>query len=108
MKKQSELRENPMVSILREEKLRSERTVRAFELEMEKLPKGSLQKKTRGEKEYLYLAYRAPDGKVVYQYIRKKDVEQYREAIEKRDCLKKSVESLKYGIKVLDKALRGE
>ena len=42
---------NPIVSMLKDERNRSERMMNAFEAEIEKLPRGSLQKKKRGNKE---------------------------------------------------------
>ena len=99
---------NPIVSMLKDERNRSERMMNAFEAEIEKLPRGSLQKKKRGNKEYFYLSYRSEEGKVVSRYVRMEDVERCRSEIKRREHLKKNVKTIQYGISVLDKALKGE
>lgn len=100
--------ENPVVSMLKDERSRSERMLNAFEAEIEKLPKGSLQKKKRGNKEYFYLSYRSEGGKVVSEYVRMEDVERCRSEIKRREHLKNNVKTIRYGIFVLDRALKGE
>jgi len=106
MKKHPAIEENSMISILKEERERSERVLRAFVSELENLPKGSLQKKTRGNCEYFYLAYRNSCGAVKYDYVKKEDLSSVEKALVRRKSLEKSVRSLYLGIELLNKTFK--
>lgn len=98
---------NPIVAMLYDERRRSERMLRAFESEAEKLPKGSLIRKRRGERVYFYLSYRE-NGRAVCRYIPADRAAVTGDEIERRKRLKEDIREIRYGIKVLDRALKGE
>lgn len=72
--------------------------------EQKSLPRGSVQRKVIGGREYYYLMYRDGD-KVVSEYIRNSDVELYRQKIEKRRENNQSLKELDKSINQIIKAL---
>lgn len=68
-----------------------------LELEISKLPKGSIKKRKIGNRFYYYLQYR-DNNKVIHKYLGKNNPEEIINKIEKRNSLskelKKTIESL--------------
>lgn len=100
--------ENPVVSMLRNEKSRIERTIIAFEKEIDRLPSGSLQVKKSGGREYWYRVHKNNHGKTIYSRIQPRDIPDIKREIKRRKYLESSVRSLQHGIRILERALRGE
>lgn len=89
--------------ILTEEYWRCVDTIQAITEQLAELPKGTIQKRTRGNREYYYLKYR--DGnKVVSKYVKQEDVDDIAEKLEYRKSLLRIIENEKATRKV---AVRG-
>jgi len=97
--------------VLREELDNSLRMKKAYELELAKLPKGSLVKKEIKGYEYYYLILREA-GKVKFIYKGKKvpeeEIKKYKEAKEYRAKYRKLLSQVKKQIRFLRSALRGK
>jgi hypothetical protein len=95
--------------ILKEELERLENLLQKYENEIKNLPKGSLSKKMRNDKAYLYLAYRE-NNKVRFKYLGKESSEAAQKAIEQRRQRLKYMsllKKLKDDIKDIKRALNG-
>lgn len=95
--------------ILKEELERLENLLQKYENEIKKLPKGSLSKKMRNDKAYLYLAYRE-NNKVRFKYLGKESSEAAQKAKEQRRQRLKYMsllKKLKDDIKDIKRALNG-
>ena len=83
-----------IVAMLYDERRRSERMLRAFESKAEKLPKGSLIRKPRGERVYFYLSY-WENGRAVCRYIPADRAAGTGDGIERRKRLKEDIREMK-------------
>ena len=106
MSPKSKKPENPVVSMLREEKTRSERMIAVFQSEVKELPAGTLQKKQRRDKEYFYHVSKNAEGKVTYRRIQGGDIPSLDKKIKRRVHLESNIKTLQEGIKILKRALR--
>lgn len=101
-------------NILREELNNSLKMKDRYNDELQKLPKGSLQKKKIKGKDYYYRVYRDRNGKVVLEYIGKyddisgEDVKRWEGIKERRSMLRSSISQLNRQIKFLQKVLNGK
>jgi hypothetical protein len=86
-------RMNLILSTVQQEKLRIDRMLESYNIEKDKLPKGTLSEKRTGNKTYYYLKYRE-GKKVVSQYIPKKSALVIREQIEHRRHIEIMIQSL--------------
>ncbi len=97
--------------ILEEELENSLRMERGYSEQLDRLPKGSLVKRVRNQREYYYIVYR-DDGKVCLDYVGKevseKVREQYREAKIKRARYRNLRSQIRQQIKFIRRALRGK
>lgn len=89
--------------ILTEEYWRCFDTIQAITQQLAELPKGTIQKRARGDREYYYLKYRDGDN-VVSKYVKQEDVDDITEKLEYRKSLLKIIETEKATQKV---AVRG-
>jgi hypothetical protein len=90
-----------------EELDRNKRSLRAYEIEREKLPKGSVTVRARGNKTYCYLKYR--DGeRTVTQYVgpTTQVEEELRAQVARRRELESVIRRLKNESRFIEKALR--
>jgi len=99
------------ISIIREtliEELdRNRRSLRAYELECEKLPKGSVTVRVRGSRAYCYLKYR--DGeRTITKYVGPSVIveEELRAQVARRKELESVIKRLKQEGRFIEKALR--
>ena len=99
-----------IIGVLKEELSNSKRLLKNYDLELKKLPKGSLVKKKIQRQDYYYLAYR--DGKkVVFEYkgkLNKDQIYQMEDAKKKRLQYKNLMKDIKSQIRFLEKALPGK
>jgi hypothetical protein len=97
--------------ILEEELENSLRMERGYSARLDQLPKGSLVKRVRNQREYYYIVYRK-DGKVCLDYVGKcaseKMKEEYREAKKKRAQYRRLRSQVRQQIKFIKRALRGK
>jgi hypothetical protein len=98
---------NIIKDTLVEELDRNKRSLRAYELECEKLPKGSVTVRARGDKTYCYLKYRDGD-KTVTKYVgpSEKIEEDLRIRVARRKELESVIRRLKREGRFIEKALR--
>jgi len=95
--------------ILEEEKHRLIDLKARYERELSKLPKGTPSRKKRGNREYLYLAYRQ-SGKVKFEYIGSVDSEAAHEVGEqvlRRKNLEKNLAQVEKNLADVERGLRG-
>ncbi len=95
--------------ILNEELERLEGLARKYQRDINNLPKGSLSKKRRNGKTYIYRAYREND-KVKFDYIGRESSEAVREAVQQREQRQKYIGDLrriKKDIKEIKRTLYG-
>jgi ribosomal protein L11 len=98
-----------IIGVLKEELNNSKRLLKNYNLELKKLPKGSLVKKKIHHQNFYYLAYRE-DKKVVFEYkgkLSKDEIHQIEESKKKRLQYKSLMKDLKRQIRFLENALRG-
>lgn len=69
--------------ILLDEQQRLERLVLLYANEIDQLPKGSLQKKKRGEHQYVYRVFRDEEGQQQWEYVGEQDAPAVLEMAEK-------------------------
>lgn len=97
--------------ILEEELKNSLRMERGYSAQLDKLPKGSLVKRVRNQREYYYIVYRE-GGKVCLDYagkkVSEKVQEQYRDAKIKRAQYRRLRSQVRQQIKFIRRALRGK
>ena len=95
---------NMVLSTVRQEALRIDRMLESYQLEKEKLPKGSLSEKRVGDKIYYYLKYR--DGnRIVSQYVASDNVNTVQEQIAHRNHIESMIRSLKAEKKMAQRIL---
>lgn len=95
--------------VLNEELDRLEQLSLKYEDEIRKLPNGSLAKKMRNGKAYIYLAYRDKD-RVKFNYIGKESSEAVQKALVQREQRQEYINNLrqvKNDIKEIKRALHG-
>lgn len=96
--------------ILQEEKRRLLSLKARYEQQLSELPKGSLSKKKRWNREYLYLAYRQ-SGKVKFEYVGPVDSDAAQEAQEKvrrRNILEEKLGQVEKNLADVERGLRGK
>ena len=97
-------RMNMILSTVFREKQRIEYMLGRYQADLAQLPKGTLSEKAIGQKTYCYLKYR--DGKkVISRYIRREDVDDLRQKIEKRRHIEAMIKSLREELVIADKIL---
>lgn len=92
--------------VLREQIDRSNKSIAAYEKKLEKLPRGSIHEKHRGEKKYYYLKYRDSNGKRVDSYIKVSELPEVEKKLKKRKQYEAMIKSLQEDIKIARKGLR--
>lgn len=90
--------------VMREEHDRLNRIIAKIEQEIEELPKGYISEKKINGKSYYYLQFRE-NGKVKSIYIKKDEVDAYRDLIARRNELIIKLKGLKADRKKLEKVL---
>ena len=96
--------------ILEDERRRLLQLKERYEREIAELPKGSLSRKRRWNKEYVYLAYR-DSNKVKFYYVGSSDsdaVIAVRNKIEQRKSLEEKLRRVKESIGEVERGLRGQ
>jgi len=96
--------------ILFDEKKRLEDLLRKYIEEFAKFPKGSLSRKLRGNRYYVYLAYRK-GNKVIFKYIGKEDsdkVKELEERIQERKKLENKIKKVKSDLAEVKMGLRAK
>lgn len=96
--------------ILEEEKNRLLALKEKYERQLSILPKGSLSRKKRWNREYIYLAYREAD-KIKFDYIGPVDsdaAKELSEIIEKRRVLENKLQQVNKNLKDVERGLRGK
>jgi hypothetical protein len=96
--------------VLREELENSERRLAAFEKALQKLPKGSLQRKVIRGREYYYRVYWNPQAQknifvLLDRDLPKEVIEAYRKAKEQRASYRNQIRVLKLEIRLLKRML---
>jgi biotin synthase-related radical SAM superfamily protein len=95
--------------VLDEEYNRLKELWEKYQNEIDKLPKGSIQKKQRNGKAYIYLYYRNGD-KVISKYIGKeksRKVDEIKEELEKRKEYERKMKKVKADLKEIERAFNG-
>lgn len=90
--------------VMREEHDRLNRIIAKVEQEITELPKGYISEKKINGRNYCYLQFRE-DGKVKSVYIKKDDVDAYRNLIARRNELMLKLKGLKADRRKLEKVL---
>lgn len=96
--------------ILEEEKKRLMDLKEKYERQLFSLPKGSISRKRRWNREYIYLAYREAD-KIKFEYIGPVDSEAAKkllEKIDKRKELENKLRQVDKNLKDVERGLRGK
>ena len=96
--------------ILEEEKKRLMELKEKYERQISMLPKGSISRKKRWNREYMYLAYREAD-KIKFDYIGPVDsdvAKKLSEKIEKRRELENKLQQVDKNLKDVERGLRGK
>jgi len=85
-----------IIDVLKEEQERIERNEKIYQQELDELPKGSLVKKKRGNREYFYISYRV-EGRTKQEYLKMspEEIDELKTKIEKRRRLEQSLRKLK-------------
>ena len=98
---------NIIKETLQEELDRSERSCRAYELELEKLPRGSVTVRVRGTKAYCYLKYRE-GSRIFTKYVGSAEAVEsdLRKKVERRKEIEAVIKRLKRERAFIRKALR--
>ena len=95
--------------ILEEEKHRLLSLKARYEEQLSEMPKGSLSRKKRWNREYLYLAFRE-SGKVKFQYVGAVDsdaAEKEEAMVQRRKDLEKKLNQVKENLADVERGLRG-
>ena len=92
--------------ILKEQIVRSEKNIQAYQKKVDNLPKGSIHIKKRGNKKYYYRKYRDDNGIRRDEYIKEANLSDIIKKIEKRKEYIKMIKSLQEDIKVAKKGLK--
>jgi CRISPR/Cas system-associated exonuclease Cas4 (RecB family) len=95
--------------ILEEEKRRLLSLKARYEQQLSELPKGSISRKKRWNREYLYLAYRE-SGKVKFEYIASVDSEAAQEVeakVRRRKDLEEKLSQVEKNLADVERGLRG-
>ena len=95
--------------ILEEEKRRLLSLKARYKQQLSELPKGSLSRKKRWNREYLYLAYRESD-KVKFEYIGPVDSDAAQEAeatVRRRKALEEKLSQVEENLADVERGLRG-
>ena len=92
-------------SVLIEEQRRLERALKAYENEIDHLPKGSIQLKLINGKNYAYRAWRS-GSRVATERIKDSMLEEMRKNINRRQRLEKQVREIKRELKYLEKVIK--
>ena len=79
---------------------------KAYEQQLENLPKGSVCVKERNGNQYFYLTYRR-DGKVVSEYVGNDEaaIDELKERLERRKGVERLIREIKKEIALMDKVL---
>jgi len=96
--------------ILKEEKERLIRLKEKYRLQVSDLPKGSLSRKMRRNREYIYLAYREGD-KIKFDYVGpagSKVAKEMSEKIARRKELEIKLQQVDKNLKDVERGLRGK
>jgi hypothetical protein len=96
-------------NILEEERERLSRLLERYRLEIEKLPKGSISRKMRKGRWYLYLAYRESE-RIKFQYLGKESSPKAQEIarqIQERRKYEKLFKQVKRDLKEIERAIHG-
>lgn len=96
--------------ILEEEKRRLLSLKARYEQQLSELPKGSISRKKRWKREYLYLAYRESD-RVKFEYIAPVDSEVAREVeakVRRRKDLEQKLSQVEENLAHVERGLRGK
>ncbi len=99
---------NSAIIVLIEEKQRLERAAKLFSIEIEKLPKGSIQAKRRASNLYYYLVFRNEMKKHQTVYLGKEDspaLINARKDIEKRKELEQKYKQVKKDLALIIKMI---
>lgn len=99
------MREKTIFQVMVEEEYeRSLRVIEVYTEEIKKYPKGNLQIKKQGNKEYYYLIYRDENSKIVSEYVGcdMDDICEIKKKINMRKQKEKAIKQLKLGIKEME------
>lgn len=97
-------------NILEEERERLSKLLKKYREEIEKLPRGSISRKIRNGKRYLYLAYRESKS-VRFEYIGKElsqKAQDIARQIERRKEYEKLLEQVKKDLREIERAIHGK
>ncbi|SIQ27338.1 hypothetical protein SAMN05920897_10682 [Alkalispirochaeta americana] len=97
-------------AILEEEKRRLLSLKARYERQLSELPKGSLSRKKRWNREYLYLAYRESD-KVKFEYVGPVDSDAAQEVkakVRQRKVLEEKLSQVEDNLADVERGLRGK
>lgn len=92
--------------VLEEQIERNKKNISVYMSRVEKLPKGTIHQRKRGDKVYYYLKYRDDTGKRVDRYINEDQVNEVRRQLEKRKEYLLMIKGLEEDIKIARKGLR--
>ena len=101
------MRLNLILRTILQEKERIDRMLAKYQEELGTLPKGTISEKKVKQSTYYYLKYRE-GKKVISRYIPQKDVEAFREQVEKRRHIETMIRSLQEERAIAEKALEGQ
>ena len=91
--------------VLQEELDRIKKIKAVMEKELGTMPIGYLSKKMINNKSYFYLQ-RREGGKIVGTYVKPNDVDKFKEQIERRKQLEKSIRQINENIKKIERVIR--
>jgi hypothetical protein len=97
-----------LFGVLEEEKERLSGAIRLYTEKAEKLPRGTLWIKKRGQREYAYLAYREA-AKVRFKYVAPIPSRKYQEAmlmVKERNLLLASIRKMRRDLRIIERSLR--
>jgi hypothetical protein len=97
-----------LFGVLEEEKERLGGAMQLYAEKVEKLPRGSLWMKKRGNREYAYLAYRE-GGKVHFDYVAPVPSRKYNEVmlqVKERNLLVTSIRQMQKDLRILERTLK--
>ena len=97
-----------LFGILEEERDRLGGAIRLYSEKADKLPRGSLWVKKRGQREYAYLAYR-DGGKVRFEYVAPVPSRKYSEVmlqVKERKALDISIRQMRKDLRILERTLK--
>jgi hypothetical protein len=97
-----------LFGVLEEEQERLVGAIKLYAEKAEKLPRGSLWVKKRGQREYAYLAYRE-GGKVHFEYVAPVPSRKYQEVmlqVKERNMLVTSIRQMRKDQRILERTLK--